>query len=196
VPQGNTRCGPLSQHVYVCVCITIIDTIILNIHTYTHTTPKYSIHNRCHKAIRFSDLTKHNTKHCLRRTIACPNAYKGCTSMTTPADKDTHVYFQCPQVGVCPMLLCYYVVCPIKPNSNTMLYIVCRMSYVFLTYSHTTYLSLIPYIPSTIYMTPQVGVICQYVIVIELDKRLLFIYIPICMDQIWTFNLVYIYGIR
>jgi hypothetical protein len=37
--------------------------------------------------------------------------------------------------------------------------------------------------------------ICQYVIVIELDKRRLFIYIPICMDQIWTFNLVYIYVI-
>jgi hypothetical protein len=42
----------------------------------------------------------------------------------------------------------------------------------------------------------QVGVICQYVIVIELDKMRLFIYIPICMDQIWTFNLVYIYAIR
>jgi hypothetical protein len=30
--------------------------------------------------------------------------------------------------------------------------------------------------------------------VIELDKMRLFIYIPICMDQIWTFNLVYIYA--
>jgi hypothetical protein len=36
----------------------------------------------------------------------------------------------------------------------------------------------------------QVGVICQYVIVIELHKMRLFIYIPIWMDQIWTFNLV------
>jgi hypothetical protein len=35
--------------------------------------------------------------------------------------------------------------------------------------------------------------ICQYVIVIELDKICLFIYIPICMDQIWTFNLCWVY---
>jgi hypothetical protein len=42
----------------------------------------------------------------------------------------------------------------------------------------------------------QVGVICQYVIVMELHKRRLFIYIPYAKDQIWTFNLVYIYGIR
>jgi hypothetical protein len=40
----------------------------------------------------------------------------------------------------------------------------------------------------------QVGVICPYVIVIELDKRLLFIYSPIRIDQIWTFYLVYIYA--
>jgi hypothetical protein len=39
----------------------------------------------------------------------------------------------------------------------------------------------------------QVGVICH---VIELDKIRLFIYIPYAKDQIWTFNLVYIYGIR
>jgi hypothetical protein len=42
-------------------------------------------------------------------------------------------------------------------------------------------------------------VICQHVIVIELHKICLFIYIPYChyaKDQIWTFNLVYIYGIR
>jgi CRP-like cAMP-binding protein len=32
--------------------------------------------------------------------------------------------------------------------------------------------------------------------VIELHKRRLFIYIPYAKDQIWTFNLVYIYGIR
>jgi hypothetical protein len=31
--------------------------------------------------------------------------------------------------------------------------------------------------------------------VFELDKMRLFIYIPIRMDQIWTFNLVYIYVI-
>jgi hypothetical protein len=31
--------------------------------------------------------------------------------------------------------------------------------------------------------------------VIELDKMRFLIYIPIRMDQIWTFNLVYIYGI-
>jgi hypothetical protein len=30
--------------------------------------------------------------------------------------------------------------------------------------------------------------------VIELHKIRLFIYIPICLDQIWTFNLVYIYA--
>jgi poly(A) polymerase Pap1 len=45
-----------------------------------------------------------------------------------------------------------------------------------------------------------VGVICQYVIVIELHKThtkyCLFIYIPYAKDQIWTFNLVYIYVIR
>jgi hypothetical protein len=42
----------------------------------------------------------------------------------------------------------------IKPISNS----------VFWTYLHTTYVSfihIIPYIPSTIYMTPQVGVICH-----------------------------------
>jgi hypothetical protein len=38
-----------------------------------------------------------------------------------------------------------------------------------------------------------VGAICH---VIELDKMRLFIYSPIWMDQIWTFNLVYIHGIR
>jgi hypothetical protein len=36
--------------------------------------------------------------------------------------------------------------------------------------------------------------ICPYVIVIELHKMRLFIYIPYAMDQIWTFNLVYIYA--
>jgi hypothetical protein len=40
----------------------------------------------------------------------------------------------------------------------------------------------------------QVGVICQYVIVIELHKRGLLIYIPYAKDQIWTFNLDYIYA--
>jgi hypothetical protein len=34
----------------------------------------------------------------------------------------------------------------------------------------------------------------SYVIVIELYKMRLFIYIPIWMDQIWTFNLLYIYA--
>jgi hypothetical protein len=34
----------------------------------------------------------------------------------------------------------------------------------------------------------------SYVIVIELHKRRLFIYIPYAKDQIWTFNLVYIYA--
>jgi hypothetical protein len=45
------------------------------------------------------------------------------------------------------------------------------------------------------YPPDQVGVICQYVIVIELDKRRLFIYIPIWMDQIWSFYLEHTYGI-
>jgi hypothetical protein len=45
-------------------------------------------------------------------------------------------------------------------------------------------------------LNDQVGVICQHVNVIELDKRRLFIYIPYAKDQIWTFNLVYIYDIR
>jgi hypothetical protein len=43
--------------------------------------------------------------------------------------------------------------------------------------------------------TTQVGVICQYVIVIELHKTRIFIYIPYAKDQIWTFNLAYIYAI-
>jgi hypothetical protein len=53
---------------------------------------------------------------------------------------------------------------------------------------------------------PQVGVIChmpicQYVIVIELDKMHVIVFSSIFpydirMDQIWTFNLVYIYDIR
>jgi hypothetical protein len=49
----------------------------------------------------------------------------------------------------------------------------------------------------------QVGVICPYVIVIELHKRHVIVFLSIFpydiwMDQIWTFNLcwVYIYGIR
>jgi hypothetical protein len=40
----------------------------------------------------------------------------------------------------------------------------------------------------------QVGVICQYFIFIELHKTRIFIYIPIWMDKIWTFNLAYVYA--